>query len=237
MSPFFQYTETELACLGKRDKALAKVIDEVGPIRREVIPDLFMALVHAIAGQQISMKAQQTIWGRILETVVPLTPQRLLAVPAEALRACGLSERKVTHIRDIALSVVRGELNLDELHTLDDDAVRARLSALRGIGVWTAEMLMLFSMQRKDILSRDDLAIQRGLRMLYRHRTITPALFARYRKRYSPYASLASLYLWALAGGACRGYTDPAEKGRRNTPGTPKREKSCPSSSPAARLP
>jgi hypothetical protein len=73
-------------------------------------------------------------------------------------------------------------------------------------------MLMTFSMQRKDVLSWGDLAIQRGLRMLYRHRQVTPALFAKYKKRYTPYATVASLYLWALAGGACEGHSDPAPK-------------------------
>ncbi len=234
MNPCFAYTETELAALAGKDRALARLIDEIGPIRREIIPDLFMALVHAIIGQQISMKAQKTVWERAKIALAPLTPEHLAAMPTEAIRACGLSERKATYIREIALAVVRGDLNLDELHRLDDDEVRARLSALRGIGIWTAEMLMIFSMQRKDILSRDDLAIQRGLRMLYRHRTITPTLFARYRKRYSPYASIASLYLWALAGGACKDCTDPAERPRRTL-----RQKgtSCPDSSPAAPLP
>jgi DNA-3-methyladenine glycosylase II len=93
-----------------------------------------------------------------------------------------------------------------------DSEICKRLVEIKGIGVWTAEMLMTFSMQRPDILSWDDLAIHRGLRMLYRHRKITPALFAKYKRRYSPYASVASLYLWAIAGGACPSLTDPAQK-------------------------
>ena len=235
MNPCFEYTETELDCLSKKDKALAKVIEEVGPIHRETIPDLFMALVHAIIGQQISMKAQKTVWERVQTALAPLTPEHLLSQPSEALRSCGLSERKALYIREIALAIVHDELKLDELHALNDDEVRTRLSSLRGIGIWTAEMLMIFSMQRKNILSRDDLAIQRGLRMLYRHRKITPAMFDRYRKRYSPYASLASLYLWALAGGACKGYTDPGERTHRAERSN--RKKECHTSSLTTRLP
>jgi DNA-3-methyladenine glycosylase II len=87
---------------------------------------------------------------------------------------------------------------------------------IRGIGKWTAEMLMLFSLQRPDILSYDDLAIQRGLRMIYHHRRITPKLFERYRRRYSPYASVASLYIWAVAGGAIDGMKDYAPKKKAN---------------------
>ena len=97
---------------------------------------------------------------------------------------------------------------------LEDAEVCRRLSALRGIGVWTAEMLLLFSLQRPDILSYDDLAIRRGLRMLYRHKEMPRERFERYRRRFSPYGSLASLYLWAIAGGALPQLDDPAERGK-----------------------
>ena len=120
--------------------------------------------------------------------------------------------RKALHIKEITANIVAGNLDLPHLHTLEDAAVCASLSQIKGLGVWTAEMLMIFSMQRKNILSWGDLAIQRGLRMLYRHRKITPVLFVKYKKRYSPYATVAGIYLWALAGGACKGYTDPAPK-------------------------
>ena len=93
----------------------------------------------------------------------------------------------------------------------DDEAIRA-LSELRGIGVWTAEMILLFSLQRENIFSYDDLAIQRGLRMLYRHKRIDRALFEKYRRRFSPYCSVASLYLWAVSGGAIPELSDPAPK-------------------------
>jgi len=95
---------------------------------------------------------------------------------------------------------------------MTDDEICKRLCRIKGIGVWTAEMLMTFSMQRMDIMSWDDLAIHRGLRMIYHHRKITPELFAKYKRRYSPYATVASLYLWAIAGGACAELVDYAPK-------------------------
>ncbi len=95
---------------------------------------------------------------------------------------------------------------------MSDDEVCARLSSLKGLGVWSAEMLMLFSMQRPDILSFGDLAIQRGLRMIYHHRKIERKLFEKYRRRFSPYNSVASLYIWAVAGGAIEGMKDYAPK-------------------------
>lgn len=207
---FFEYGEQETAYLKKKDQALAGVIDEVGHIHREVIPDLFAALIHAIIGQQISTKAHTTVWQRAQTMFAPITPEHIVSLPVDRLQTCGISMRKAVYIHEMAATVLNGSLDLDELHALDDDAVCKRLCTIRGIGVWTAEMLMTFSMQRPDILSWGDLAIQRGLRMLYRHRAITPALFTKYRRRYSPYSTVASLYLWALAGGACSGYTDPA---------------------------
>ena len=105
-----------------------------------------------------------------------------------------------------------GTFDIQALYTMSDDEVCARLSELDGIDVWSAEMLMLFSMQRPDILSFGDLAIQRGLRMVYHHRKITRELFEKYRHRFSPYNSVASLYLWAVAGGAIEGMKDYAPK-------------------------
>ena len=211
---YFQYGQAEVDHLSRKDKKLAAAIQAIGPLRREVMPDLFQALMHAIVGQQISMAAQRTIWGRLCGLLGAVTPESLLARPASEVQALGLSLRKVDYMRGIALQVVSGELDLQETAGLEDAAVCHRLAALRGIGVWTAEMLLLFCLQRPDILSYDDLAIRRGLRMLYRHRELPRERFERYRRRFSPYGSVASLYLWAIAGGALPGLDDPADKGR-----------------------
>ncbi len=209
---YFSYGEAETAWLCSRDAALAAAIGQIGHIERPVIPDLFAALVNAIVGQQISTKAQETIWARMQARFSPLTPAALCAVSAEELQTCGISMRKAVYIKELAAQVHAGGLDLRALSALPDEEVCARLAQLRGIGVWTAEMMLIFSMQRPNVFSWDDLAIHRGLRMLYRHRKITPALFAKYRRRYAPYATVASLYLWAVAGGACPGLADCAPK-------------------------
>ena len=109
---------------------------------------------------------------------------------------------------EVEEKIKNGEFNLDAVWQMsDEDAIR-ELSSLKGIGVWTAEMILLFCMQRPDIFSYDDLAIQRGLRMVYHHRKIDRKLFERYRRRFSPYCSVASLYLWAVSGGAIPGMKD-----------------------------
>ena len=213
--PFFEYGCCETDYLCSRDQLLAHAIEQIGPVRRAVTPDLFAALVNSIVGQQISTKAHITIWNRFQTGLGEVTPQSVDACPDEQLQAFGISFRKVRYIKSAARRVCAGELDLDGLQTLPDAEVCRILSSLDGVGVWTAEMLMTFSMQRPDIVSFGDLAIQRGMRMLYRHRAITRPLFDKYRRRYSPYGTVASLYLWAIAGGALPCVTDPAAKTKR----------------------
>ncbi len=207
---YFEYSDAELDDLKKKDKKLARAIDRIGRVHREVNPDLFQSLMHSIIGQQISTKAVQTIWARLLDLLPELTPEAVAACSLEQIQGLGMSYTKAQNMIDISRLIVSKQLDVDELHTLDDESLCQRLTQLKGIGVWTAEMLMLFCMQRPNILSYGDLAIQRGLRMLYRHKKITKALWAKYHKRYSPHASIASLYLWAIAAGALDDLSDPA---------------------------
>lgn len=212
---YFAYGDEEVAYLKARDPKLGAAIDVIGPVRREVHPDLFAALVNCIVGQQISTKAQATIWNRIVCAFGDVTPEAIAACPDGELQRFGISFRKASYIKGAAERVLSGALDLDGLAELPDDEVCRRLSGLPGIGVWTAEMLMTFSMERPDIMSFGDLAIHRGLRMLHHHRRITPELFAKYRRRYSPYGTVASLYLWAIAGGAVPGMRDYAPKPKK----------------------
>lgn len=217
METYFTYETEETDWLKAADPVLGKAVDAIGHIDRPVIPDLFTALISSIVSQQISNAAYATVWGRMCSRIDPMTPETIDAASIEEVQACGISYRKAGYIKDIAGLVLDGSLNLAELSALPDDEVCKRLCALRGIGVWTAEMLMIFSMQRKNIISWDDLALHRGLRMLYRHRSITPKLFAKYKRRYAPYATVACLYLWAIAAGACPELKDPAQRVKKNT--------------------
>ena len=196
---YFKYGTEEIDWLKSRDPVLGAAIDKIGLIRREVTPDLFTAMISSIVGQQISSKAAATVWNRMTERFKPFTAETIAAAAPEELQTCGMSMKKAVCIRDLAALVVDGSLDLPALKKLPDDEVCKRLVEIKGIGSWTAEMLMIFSMQRKDIISYKDLAIIRGMKNLYRHREITPKLFEKYKKRYSPYASVASLYLWALS--------------------------------------
>lgn len=212
MPRYFIYGATETGYLARKDKRLASVIERIGPIRREVRPDLFDALMHSIVGQQIATKAQQTVWERLVQALGRVTPATVDGMETEALQRLGLSFRKVGYMKGAARKVLQGELDVETLRHMDDASVSAALCKLDGVGVWTAEMLMLFSLQRPDVLSFGDLAIIRGLRMVYRHKVVSRERFEMYRRRFSPYGSVASLYLWAVAGGALPGFNDPAVK-------------------------
>jgi DNA-3-methyladenine glycosylase II len=216
MAEYFQYGEKEIGYLKRVDKRLAAVIDQVGMIERAINPDLFSALVHSIIGQQISTKAHQTIWKRMQNELGEIIPSVIDNLPLKKLQKFGITFKKAGYIKSVARKVATNEFDINSLHSLSDEEVCAKLSELNGIGVWTVEMLMLFSMQRLNVLSYGDLAILRGLRMVYRHRVIDKAKFNKYRKRYSPYASVASLYLWAVAGGAIEGMEDSAPKKKKS---------------------
>lgn len=212
---YFAYGETELSYLRRKDTRLCAVIDRIGHIDRAVDTDLFSSVVHHIIGQQISTKAQATIWQRMQERLGEVSAETIRSAGVPALQSLGMTFRKADYIRDFAGKVHSGEFDLDAVcHMSDEDAIRA-LSSLRGVGVWTAEMILLFCMQRPDVFSYDDLAIQRGLRMVYHHRRIDRKLFEKYRRRFSPYGSVASLYLWAASGGAVPGLRDYAPRPKR----------------------
>ena len=159
---YFEYGEKELAVL-RRDKRMCEVIDRVGHIYRDVDGDIFSSVVHHIIGQQISTKAQATVWQRMRDDLGEVNAETILAAGVPRLQSMGMTYRKAEYI---------------------------------------------------NIFSYDDLAIQRGLRMLYRHRSIDRVRFEKYRRRFSPYCSVASLYLWAVSGGAIPELTDPAPKNK-----------------------
>ena len=166
--------------------------------------------MNAILGQQISSKAADTVWQRFQDVCSPVTPEHVLCFSKEDLQACGTTFRKIGYIQDISHEFVSGRLQTEIVSAMPDNLFCQILCQLPGIGQWTAEMLLIHCLERPDVLSYGDLAILRGLRMIYR-RNITKDQFRRYQKRYSPYGTVASIYLWAVSAGAIPGLTDSAE--------------------------
>ena len=221
---YFKYSNIETDYLKNKDKTLGEVIDQIGYIEREVDTDLFSSVVHHIIGQQISTKAQATIWQRMNNSFGEINADHILSADIPKLQSFGITFRKAGYIMDFAKKVQCREFDLQRVFKLSDMEAIKELSALKGIGVWTAEMILLFCLQRPDIFSYDDLAIQRGLRMVYHHRTIDHRLFEKYRRRFSPYCSVASLYLWAVAGGEVPGMKDYAPKTKTAKKGTKQKQ-------------
>lgn len=197
----FEYDQSSIEYLQKKDKKLGAAIERIGRVERQVIPDLFTALVHSIVGQQISKQAAATVWNRVQEYFGEITPARVAVASSEEIQQLGMSLRKATYIKGVAEAALEGSLDLDRLNSLPDGEIIKRLSSLHGVGVWTAEMMLIFSMQRPDVVSWGDHAIRKGMMNLYGLTELTREQFDKHRKRYSPYGTVASLYLWEIAGG------------------------------------
>lgn len=200
MIRYFEYGDDAVEHLKARDAKLAAAIDAVGHVQREMEEgDLFNGVVHHIVGQQISSAALATVWGRMKANLGEVTPATVNAASVDELQSCGITFKKAEYIKGFAAKVESGAFDIDAVAHMDDAEAIAALSSLDGIGTWTAEMLLLFNLGRPDILSFGDLGIHRGMRMVYHHRKVTRPMFEKYRRRYSPYGSVASLYLWAIS--------------------------------------
>jgi DNA-3-methyladenine glycosylase II len=194
--------------LAASDPTMAALIERVGKIdiatrlrrRSEERPaDAYGALLRAIVGQQLSTKAARTIYGRVLELFDGGTPspEQLLEAEEAGLRAAGLSGRKVEYVRDLASHVIDGELELDRLDQLPDEEVIEEIVAVRGLGVWTAEMFLIFHLERPDVLSGGDLGIRKAVQIEYGLEEMpTPTRVLEIGEPWRPQRSLASLYLW-----------------------------------------
>ncbi len=169
LTPWADLLEAARAHLKKTDSALGAAIERVGPCTLEPDPNIYEALVDAIISQQISVKAADAIMAR-LRAALPdgiVSPQALLSLDHEALRAVGLSAAKARYVRDLTERVASGALQLERFDELDDEAVIEQLVAVKGIGRWTAEMILIFSLGRPDVLPVDDLGFAEGVRQLY----------------------------------------------------------------------
>lgn len=196
---YFVYGNNEIDYLKSKDNKLGKVIDKIGIIKREVNSDIFDSLVSSIISQQISTKAALTVKSRLKELVGEFTPETINKEDMEKIQQCGMTMRKASYLKNIAYAAVTKSLDLNNLHLLSDAEIIKELVKLDGVGEWTAEMLLIHSFERPDILSYKDLGIRRGIKRLYSLDDITKEEFERYRKMFSPYNTVASIYFWELS--------------------------------------
>jgi DNA-3-methyladenine glycosylase II len=191
--------------LAGSDPVMAELVERLGALsldarrRRRPEVDAYGMLLRSVVGQQLSVKAAATIYGRVLELFGGTTPPpaKLLEVEPQQLRDVGLSWRKVEYVRDLAAHVISGELELDRLDELADEEVIAEITAVRGFGVWSAQMFLIFFLERPDVLPTGDLGIRRAAQLAYGLAEMpSPAELEAISEPWRPHRSLASIYLW-----------------------------------------
>jgi DNA-3-methyladenine glycosylase II len=187
----------EVRALAAADPRIGELARAAGAVDIGDGRDMFTSLARAITGQQLSTKAASTIWGRLVEGGL-VSPQAVLSAGPDELRARGLSRAKAAYLADLATHVLDGRLSDEALRTLDDDAVVAEVTRVKGVGRWTAEMFLIFSLGRPDVLALDDAGLLRAAGWLLElGRSATAAELAEAGEAWRPYRSVASLYLWA----------------------------------------
>ncbi|MFA6706521.1 MAG: DNA-3-methyladenine glycosylase 2 family protein [Sphaerochaetaceae bacterium] len=187
--------------LKTQDEQMKAAVDRIGPISREMNEDIFVALMESILSQQISGKAARTVWARLLSITGIVTPDRILECEDALLQSAGLSFRKVSYMKRTAQAIKDEIIDINRFPMMSDADIISELVKLPGIGVWTAEMLLIFSLGRQDVVSFNDFGIRKGMMKLYELSDLSKEQFMVYRKRYAPFGTAASLFLWEIAGG------------------------------------
>ncbi len=186
--------------LSRIDPRMARLIERYPGERLEANPDCFRTLCNAIVGQQISVRAAEAIWRRLGDTCSPFVPEAILAASEAALREAGLSRRNVDYLRGVAAAFASGEVSSELLRRLDDRSALARLDALYGVGRWTAEMVLIFHLNRPDILPIDDIGLLRIASSTYNWSNDDSKSQARrlteHAEQWRPWRTVASWYLW-----------------------------------------
>lgn len=193
----FEYGLEEINYL-KKDKYLKKYIEEIGFIKRKVFKSPFESIINTIISQQISNKAFESIWQKFKNQFPIVNPVVIINTNEEIIRKCGISYRKIGYIKKIAKMIIDGEISLDKIQKTEDNEAIDMLVSLPGIGRWSAQMILIFGYQRKNIISFMDLVIIRAMKHIYKKKEITKEFFELISKKYSPYSTIASFYLWEV---------------------------------------
>ena len=191
------YWDKACADLVKRDRIMKKLIPQLGPVHLMTRGDPFVTLARSVVGQQVSVPAAQAMWGRIVTTCPKLTPAQFVKVGHEKLIACGLSKRKTEYILDLAQHFVSGALHVNTWTSMDDEAVIAELTQIRGIGRWTAEMFLIFNLMRPDVLPLDDVGLIRAISVNYfSGEPVTRSEAREVAANWEPWRTVATWYMW-----------------------------------------
>ena len=191
------YWERAKRALSKRDAVMKDIIRSRPKVYLMRRGEPFLTLARAICGQQISVKAAQSVWDRVVACCGAVTPENVLAKPRPQLRACGLSDRKTEYIADLAQHFADGRIHVHRWPEMSDEEIIAELVEVRGIGRWTAEMFLIFNLLRPDVFPLDDLGLQKGIRLSYfKGRKVSLARMRKLGESWRPWRSVATWYLW-----------------------------------------
>jgi DNA-3-methyladenine glycosylase II len=191
------YWDKARRALARRDPVMARIMREHRNVFLARRGEPFMTLARAIVGQQISVKAAQSVWDRLMLCTGAATPEAVLARERKALRACGLSDRKTEYIADLAQHFADGAIHVQRWPEMSDEEIIAELVEVRGIGRWTAEMFLIFNLLRPDVFPVDDLGLQKGVRLAYfKGRKVSLNRMKKLAETWRPWRSVATWYLW-----------------------------------------
>ncbi|MEY4726066.1 MAG: putative glycosylase [Pseudomonadota bacterium] len=183
--------------LMKKDRVMKRLIPQFGNACLESRGDAFVTLARSIVGQQISVKAAQSVWDRFIQLPRKLTPANVLKLKVDDMRAAGLSARKVEYLVDLALHFENGTVHVKKWAEMDDEAIIAELVAIRGIGRWTAEMFLMFHLLRPDVLPLDDVGLINGISQNYfSGESVSRSEAREVAAAWAPYCSVATWYIW-----------------------------------------
>ena len=183
--------------LMKKDRVMKRLIPQFGDACLETRGDAFMTLARSIVGQQISVKAAQTVWDRFALLPSTMTPTNVLKLKVDDMRAAGLSARKVEYLVDLAVHFDNGALHVKSWDSMSDDEIVAELVAIRGVGRWTAEMFLIFHLMRPNVLPLDDVGLINGISTNYFSGDVVSRSDAReVAAAWEPYCSVATWYIW-----------------------------------------
>jgi DNA-3-methyladenine glycosylase II len=192
-----EYWDRAKRALARRDPVMGAIMRAHPGIHLVRRGEPFLTLARAIVGQQISVKAAQSVWDRVLACASVVSPEAILLRKPAELRACGLSDRKTEYIVDLAQRFARGLVHPQRWHEMSDEEVIAELVQVRGIGRWTAEMFLIFNLLRPDVLPLDDLGLQKGIRLAYfARRKVALGTMRKLGESWRPWRSVATWYLW-----------------------------------------
>jgi DNA-3-methyladenine glycosylase II len=192
-----EYWDRAKRSLARRDPVLGAIMRSRPRVFLMRRGEPFLTLARAIVGQQISVKAAQSVWDRVVLCVGDVTPAGVLSKPRTQLRACGLSDRKTEYIADLAQHFADGSIHVHRWPEMSDEEIIAELIQVRGIGRWTAEMFLIFNLLRPDVYPLDDLGLQKGIRVAYfKKRPVSVRTMRKLGESWRPWRSVATWYLW-----------------------------------------